>query len=150
MIFFTIVYISSLIYPCVHGYDEVECDLWARDHIFNTSERNYMNFTFNVVKFASFDQLNVSCTPGMFTNYHLNLFPLNEMLPGSSVKRVFQDHRGFVWFGTESGICRYDGYNLLIIKSDIEHPNLLTSGNILCIEQDKQKRIWFGKTLFSI
>jgi signal transduction histidine kinase/ligand-binding sensor domain-containing protein/DNA-binding response OmpR family regulator len=77
-------------------------------------------------------------------NVTFHKFPLNEMLPGSSVKRVFQDHRGFIWFGTESGICRYDGYNLLIIKSDIEHPNLLTSGNILCIEQDKHKRIWFG------
>lgn len=77
-------------------------------------------------------------------NVTFHKFPLKEMLPGSSVKRIFQDHRGFIWFGTESGICRYDGYNLLVIKSDIEHPNLLTSGNILCMAEDKNKRIWFG------
>lgn len=77
-------------------------------------------------------------------NITLHKFTLKESLPGSSVKRVFQDNKGFMWFGTESGICRYDGYNLLVIKSTIEHPNLLTSGNILCIEQDKQNRIWFG------
>ena len=71
-------------------------------------------------------------------------FPLKEMLPGSSIKRVFQDNKGFIWLGTESGICRYDGYSLMTIKSNIENPTLLTSGNILCIEQDKQNRIWFG------
>jgi hypothetical protein len=80
MIFFTTIYISSFIYTCVHGYDRGECDLWAKSHIFNTSERNYMNFTFKVVKFASFNQLNVSCPQGMFTEYNINLFPLNEML----------------------------------------------------------------------
>ena len=71
-------------------------------------------------------------------------FPLKENLPGSSVKRVFQDHKGFIWLATESGICRYDGYSLMVIKSDIENPVRLTSGNILCIAQDKQNQIWFG------
>jgi len=70
--------------------------------------------------------------------------PFKESLPNSIVKRVFQDSRGYVWLGTEAGICRYDGYKLITIKSNIEHPNLLTSGNILCIAEDKNRRIWFG------
>ena len=77
-------------------------------------------------------------------NISFRKVPLKDILPGSSVMRVFQDHRGFMWFGTESGICRYDGYNLLVIRSNIEHPNLLTNGNILCIAEDKMNRIWFG------
>ena len=71
-------------------------------------------------------------------------FPLKESLPNSTVKRIFQDQRGYIWLGTEAGICRYDGYKLITIKSNIEHPNLLTSGNILCITEDKKHRIWFG------
>ncbi len=71
-------------------------------------------------------------------------FPFKESLPNSIVKRVFQDSRGYVWLGTEAGICRYDGYKLITIKSNIEHPNLLTSGNILCIAEDKNHHIWFG------
>ena len=77
-------------------------------------------------------------------NILFHKFPLKENLPGSSVKRVFQDYKGYIWFATESGICRYDGYNLMVIKSDIENPNRLTSGDILCIEQDKKNQIWFG------
>ncbi|MEA4935427.1 MAG: two-component regulator propeller domain-containing protein [Paludibacter sp.] len=71
-------------------------------------------------------------------------FPYKELLPNSSVKRIFQDHKGYIWLGTESGICRYDGYKLHIIKSNINQPNLLTSGNILCIAEDQENRIWFG------
>ncbi|MCX6307911.1 MAG: hypothetical protein NTY32_03435, partial [Bacteroidia bacterium] len=70
--------------------------------------------------------------------------PFKESLPNDIVKRVFQDQRGYIWLGTEAGICRYDGYKLITIKSNIEHPNLLTSGNILCIAEDKKHRIWFG------
>jgi len=70
--------------------------------------------------------------------------PYKESLPNSIVKRVFQDSRGFIWLGTEAGICRYDGYKLITIKSNIENPNLLTSGNILCIAEDKNHQIWFG------
>jgi ligand-binding sensor domain-containing protein/signal transduction histidine kinase/AraC-like DNA-binding protein/AmiR/NasT family two-component response regulator len=74
----------------------------------------------------------------------ISKIPYKELLPNSIVKRIFQDQRGFIWFGTESGICRFDGYKLITIKSNIEHPNLLTSGNILCIAEDKNQRIWFG------
>lgn len=67
-----------------------------------------------------------------------------DMLPNPTVKRIFQDHRGYIWFGTESGICRYDGYKIITIKSNIEHPNLLTNGSIWSIAEDSQNRIWFG------
>jgi len=70
--------------------------------------------------------------------------PLKESLPNSTIKRIFQDQRGYIWLGTEAGICRYDGYKLITIKSNIEQPNLLTSGNILCIAEDKKHHVWFG------
>ncbi len=73
-----------------------------------------------------------------------NKLPFKNELPGSIVRRIFQDNRGFIWIGTESGICRYDGYKVITIKSDSDRPDLLTSGNILCISQDNENRIWFG------
>lgn len=68
----------------------------------------------------------------------------DNYLYNRNVKRIFQDSRGFIWFGTEAGIYRYDGYKILPIKSNVNHPNLITSGNILCVDEDKQGRLWFG------
>ncbi len=33
-------------------------------------------------------------------------------LPSNTVRSVVQDKDGFVWFGTDNGLCRYDGYNI--------------------------------------
>ena len=67
------------LYKCVHTSLN-DCELWVREHIFNTDERNYMNLTFRVVKFTSFKELNTSCSKDILTDYCINLFPLNEML----------------------------------------------------------------------
>ncbi|VAW22146.1 hypothetical protein MNBD_BACTEROID01-1982 [hydrothermal vent metagenome] len=32
-------------------------------------------------------------------------------LPQNTVDYIFQDSRGFMWFATWNGLCRYDGYN---------------------------------------
>ena len=33
-------------------------------------------------------------------------------LPSNTVRSVVQDKEGFIWFGTDNGLCRYDGYSI--------------------------------------
>src|ERR1700733_8921166 len=35
-----------------------------------------------------------------------------EGLPNSQVHAIVQDQRGFVWFGTQDGLARYDGIKM--------------------------------------
>ncbi len=37
---------------------------------------------------------------------------MNNGLPNNSVRNIVQDKNGFVWFGTDNGLCRYDGYSV--------------------------------------
>ena len=41
---------------------------------------------------------------------YYNHITTNEGLPSSIVHDVIQDSKGFMWFGTESGLYKYDGY----------------------------------------
>ncbi len=41
---------------------------------------------------------------------------VNEGLPHSSVYSILQDKKGFMWFGTADGLCRYDGSILKTFK----------------------------------
>ncbi len=36
----------------------------------------------------------------------------NNGLPNNAVRGIVQDKNGFLWFGTDNGLCRYDGYRV--------------------------------------
>ncbi len=51
-------------------------------------------------------------------------------LPDNTALCSMQDSKGFLWFGTYNGLCRYDGYNFTTYQFD---PNDTTSigGNVI-------------------
>lgn len=71
-------------------------------------------------------------------------FPQLKKLPIYSVHRVFQDKEGYVWYGTSDGLCRDDGYNIHVFRSDFLTPNVMQSNLIWTIAEDNQNRIWYG------
>jgi ligand-binding sensor domain-containing protein len=40
-------------------------------------------------------------------------------LSNNSVLCVYQDYKGFMWFGTYDGLNRYDGYNFTVFRNRI-------------------------------
>ena len=37
---------------------------------------------------------------------------MNHGLPSNAVRSIVQDKNGYIWFGTDNGLCRYDGYTV--------------------------------------
>lgn len=74
----------------------------------------------------------------------VNPIPLNEQLPSNTVQRVFQDKEGFMWFATLDGLCRYDAYRILVFRSDLNHPDLLTNNEITCFAEDNNGHLLIG------
>ena len=71
-------------------------------------------------------------------------FPSLSQLPVSAVHRIFQDSEGYMWYGTVNGLCRDDGYQVKIFRSDVNTPGLLNDNTIQCISESKDGFIWFG------
>lgn len=71
-------------------------------------------------------------------------FPLIGQLPSNSVQRVFQDKDGFMWFGTLDGLCRYDAYRILVFRSDLNNPDLLSNNEITCFAEDDNNHLLIG------
>src|SRR5678815_2357792 len=72
---------------------------------------------------------------------HLNI---EQGLSQSSVNVIFQDSRGFMWFGTEDGLNRYDGYNFKTYKPDPDVPSSLSDRWITAITEDAHGYLWIG------
>ncbi len=51
---------------------------------------------------------------------------------------------GFIWFGTESGLCRYDGYKFVTYTNNSEDSTSLSFNNIFSLLMDENGIIWVG------
>jgi hypothetical protein len=56
--------------------------------------------------------------------------PSTAGLSQTRVSEIAQDDDGFLWFGTQSGLNRYDGYKCKVFKHDPRQPGSL--GGVLC------------------
>jgi len=68
---------------------------------------------------------------------------VNLKIPNFSGPRLlFQDHQGFIWVGTDSGLYRYDGYDYLHFQHQPSIANSLPNDTVTSIIEDKQHRLW--------
>ena len=81
----------------------------------------------------------VSTAPLRFE--HLSL---EDGLSQNAVLSMLQDRQGFLWFGTQDGLNRYDGYNFTVFKTDPENPSSISLASILDIEEDPDGLLWLG------
>lgn len=66
---------------------------------------------------------------------------------GLSAKSVFcitQDKDDYIWFGTNNGLNRYDGYTFRNYFHEFENHRSLTNSNINCLLCDSKGRLWIG------
>lgn len=67
-----------------------------------------------------------------------------EGLSQNSISSIIQDNNGFLWFGTQDGLNRYDGYEFKIFKHNLNDPHSLSDSKIYTIVEDKAGYIWIG------
>lgn len=64
-------------------------------------------------------------------------------LSSSSVSSIVQDRFGFMWFGTQNGLNRYDGYSLKIYQNEPYNKNSLSHNLIQTMYLDGDT-LWIG------
>lgn len=65
-----------------------------------------------------------------------------EGLPSSSVYTVVQAPDGAMWFGTKSGIARYDGVGFKVFRHGVGDPQSLYNNGISALMFDRGGRLW--------
>ena len=60
------------------------------------------------------------------------------------ISQILQDHKGYMWFSSQLGICRYDGYEFLTFTSDQDSPIPLIADHVNTMFEDHQNNLWVG------
>ena len=87
-----------------------------------------------------------SPAPQVSPRQHLRFerISLEQGLSQSTVFCMLQDSQGFMWFGTEDGLNKYDGYTFTVYKNDSDDPNSLGSNWISAMLEDDSGALWIG------
>ncbi|WP_234734054.1 ligand-binding sensor domain-containing protein [Tellurirhabdus bombi] len=79
-------------------------------------------------------------------NVFLDQIAVEHGLSQSQVQCILKDARGYMWFGTQYGLNRYDGYQLIHYKHDPFDKTTLAGDDIRVLRADKKGYIWIGTT----
>ncbi len=77
-------------------------------------------------------------------NYPIRYLGIENGLSNNAVVNIYQDNKGFLWFGTYDGLNRYDGYRFKIYRNKIGDSSSLIDNGIWTIEQDGAQQLWIG------
>ncbi len=69
---------------------------------------------------------------------------LEQGLSQSVVTCILQDRKGFMWFGTYDGLNKFDGYDFVVYKHDLQNPNSLSDNTIQALFEDSAGMLWIG------
>jgi signal transduction histidine kinase/ligand-binding sensor domain-containing protein len=71
-------------------------------------------------------------------------YSITEGLSQSVVNCIYQDSRGFMWFGTQNGLNKFDGYSFEVFIYKPNDTTSISNNWIYGITEDRQGNLWIG------
>ncbi|MBP8067158.1 MAG: hypothetical protein KAY27_01220, partial [Pedobacter sp.] len=68
-------------------------------------------------------------------------------LSQNTIYSTFKDRKGLMWYGTQDGLNRYDGYKIKVYKNKTNSPFTIGANHITSINEDHQSNLWIGTRL---
>jgi len=84
--------------------------------------------------------LSITANPQNFIFKHLTT---NEGLSSGNVWSIIQDSKGYLWFGTEDGLNKYDPYKFTVYRNDPTDSTSISDNWIRCIVEDSNA-LWIS------
>ncbi len=71
-------------------------------------------------------------------------FTSDNGLPSNQIQCTFQDKQGWIWFGTNNGLSRFDGYDFVNFQNEEGDTTSIFGDLVRTIFEDSRGRLWVG------
>jgi ligand-binding sensor domain-containing protein/signal transduction histidine kinase len=78
---------------------------------------------------------------------HFQRLSIEDGLSQSTVFGIAQDQEGFLWFGSEAGLNKYDGYRFTQFLHEDGDESSIGDNWVRCLQVDGAGRLWIGTRL---
>ena len=87
-----------------------------------------------------------SCGPlaAQSRNIRFERISIEHGLSQGTINSMLQDRSGFMWFGTQDGLARYDGHDFEVFRNDDENQAAISDNWIWTLLKDSRGRLWIG------
>jgi len=82
--------------------------------------------------------------PAQTTDYSFSKLDVRDGLSNNNVDAIYKDHQGFLWFGTISGVNRYDGYTCKVFRHSDQDSTTIENDNVTGIYDGPDGKIWMS------
>ncbi|HSC09506.1 MAG TPA: two-component regulator propeller domain-containing protein, partial [Rhodanobacteraceae bacterium] len=80
----------------------------------------------------------------LYTTPYFQTLGVAAGMPSSRIYKTVQDQDGYLWFGTQDGLARYDGVGFRVYRHDPKDPDSLGGNAVTALFVDRDNRIWCG------
>ena len=84
--------------------------------------------------------LSLAAVPAICQQFPMLHYTVEDGLPSNMVYQVYRDNKGFLWFGTDKGVARYNGIKFEVFTTF----NGLPDNEIFFFREDQYGRLWLG------
>lgn len=79
-----------------------------------------------------------------YSNIVFKNITIDDGLPQTTIECMIQDRRGYIWFGTNDGLSRYNGYEFKTYRNEINNDDSIVNNYIVSLNEDSEGNIWIG------
>jgi len=102
----------------------------------------FKNFTFHIAAIIFCVSILHNSTDAQELNLNIDKIGAKDGLSNNTVQSIIQDKQGFMWFGTESGLNRFDGSDFKIYYNNPNDSNSLATNMIKDIFYVTKENLW--------
>ena len=99
---------------------------------------------FSAVSVLLFFALSTQSLAGDSRSVRFHTISRDEGLSQSFVYTIVQDQQGYMWFGTQEGLNRFDGFEFAVFVHDPNDPQSISDETIRTMIKDRSGNLWIG------